>query len=284
MGKAGKQILRAAGYAGVYIGGQLAGGMISSIVASAKTVMQFGKDVKPTSEEFKAAYMENVQGMTGIMVAIAAVITLAFLAIFFLIRKEKISEAINFKKVGIKAIGISAGVGVALNVATIAVLRTLPDSIIAGYAESSGGLMNQTLGLALISTVIAAPIVEEIIFRGLIYDRLKKGVPTVVAVIVSSLAFGLAHGQPLWICYTTVMGLVLAVIYNRTNSIRATIAAHLAYNFTSVVLGEVIIGLPIAVHFAIAAVLVAASIVVYVKTKGIGEESNTEVKVSTVAV
>ncbi len=285
MGKAGKQIARAAGYGSVYLGGQLAGGIITGVFATAKTIKEFGKGVTPGSEEFKAAYMEHFSSMSGIMVAIAAAITLIFLAVFFLIRREKMSEAVNFRKVSAKAAGLSAIVGIALNIVTMAFLRSLPESILAGYAESSSGLMNQKFGLAILSTVIAAPIIEEIIFRGLIYDRLKKGIPTVVAIIISSLLFGLAHGQPVWICYTTVMGITLAIIYNRTNSIAATIASHLAYNFTSVLLGSTILSLPIAAHYAIAAVGLAVAIVIFVKTKNVGQvEQKTDIKVSTIAL
>ena len=282
---AGKSILRAMGYGSTYLVGQVGGGiglgMVLSIIMGYKAAQQSITDRAKVTE----MVVEKSASMTGPVVVIAAVITIAILAIFFSIRKEKMSEKINFHKASAKSIGVCAIVGIALNFITVAALISLPDSIIAGYGESASGIMNQNIVMSMLSTVIAAPIVEEIIFRGLIFDRLKKGMPTVVAAIISSILFGLAHGQIVWIIYAMILGFVLCYVYSKTGSIRTTIALHMGYNFTSTFIGALPISVPSVARYALAAVsvVVVAVVIVLYRNHMKREAEKTEIYVSTVA-
>lgn len=85
-------------------------------------------------------------------------------------------------------------------------------------------------------TVIVAPIVEETVMRGLILGRVFNN--SYLGVILSSLLFGLLH-MPTdigsWIIYGG-MGLVLAVIYHKTQKLEYTIAIHFINNALGVLL------------------------------------------------
>lgn len=50
--------------------------------------------------------------------------------------------------------------------------------------------------LAFLTLVIIAPIAEEVLFRGYLYGKLRKHAPLWVAVLITSVLFGLAHTQP----------------------------------------------------------------------------------------
>ena len=84
--------------------------------------------------------------------------------------------------------------------------------------------------LLIILTAIAAPIVEETIMRGLILGRVFNN--SYLGVIISSLLFGLLH-MPTdigsWIIYGG-MGLVLALIYHKTEKLEYTIGIHFINN------------------------------------------------------
>lgn len=81
-----------------------------------------------------------------------------------------------------------------------------------------------------ISTVIAAPIFEEIFFRKLLLDRIRD-CGTVPALIISSVAFGLFHGNFSQLFYATMVGFAFGFIYLKTGKIRYTIALHMTVNF-----------------------------------------------------
>lgn len=82
-------------------------------------------------------------------------------------------------------------------------------------------------------TVVVAPVIEEVLFRGILLNRwaTKWSVPT--AVVATSVAFGFLHAHPVGI---TVVGLVAAVLYLRTGSLLIPIAFHAANNLVATIL------------------------------------------------
>lgn len=98
-------------------------------------------------------------------------------------------------------------------------------------AVSSSGII-----YTILVACISAPIVEELIFRKIMLDRLRPfGDKT--AIWVTSLMFGLMHGNLSQFFYAVALGLIFAFIAVRTNTIRYTIILHIAINlFGSVIL------------------------------------------------
>lgn len=78
--------------------------------------------------------------------------------------------------------------------------------------------------------VIGAPIVEELLFRKLLVDRVVRfGEP--IAIVLSGLMFGLYHANLNQFVYAFFMGCVFAFIYVRTGNIVHVISIHMATNF-----------------------------------------------------
>jgi len=84
--------------------------------------------------------------------------------------------------------------------------------------------------LIILSVVILAPIVEEIIFRKMIIDRLSR-FGGAFSVIISSVAFALIHANIYQFPYAFAVGLLLGYVYYRSGDIRYTIAIHMIMNF-----------------------------------------------------
>ncbi len=82
-------------------------------------------------------------------------------------------------------------------------------------------------------TVIAAPIVEEILFRGWMLPMLRaRGVPVLFAILISALAFGLVHThQGLMVMTSTFfLGIALGVARVATGRVAAPVLGHMANN------------------------------------------------------
>ena len=80
-------------------------------------------------------------------------------------------------------------------------------------------------------TVIMAPIVEELVFRGLLMGRVFNP-DSIVGLILSGLLFGLVHtpnSMGVWIIYGG-MGLVLATVYRVSKKLEYSIMAHMINN------------------------------------------------------
>lgn len=83
-----------------------------------------------------------------------------------------------------------------------------------------------------ILTTVMAPLAEELFFRGFLYGGLRKyGVP--IAAIVSGLLFGAVHigGSPIgFLVPLAALGIILALLYERTGSLYPPIALHALNN------------------------------------------------------
>ncbi len=88
--------------------------------------------------------------------------------------------------------------------------------------------------------VLVAPVVEELFFRKLLIGRLR-GYGQRAAVVVSAVAFGLAHGNLSQVFYAFGLGLVFGYIYTITNRIEYTIALHVGINFLGSVVAPLLL-------------------------------------------
>jgi membrane protease YdiL (CAAX protease family) len=92
----------------------------------------------------------------------------------------------------------------------------------------------QILGLMAFAAVIAAPLCEEIVFRGYFYPATKKFAGPWVAGICSALVFAAAHGSLAALLPLFIFGCLLAFIYEKTGSLWAPIAVHFCFNGATV--------------------------------------------------
>ncbi len=100
------------------------------------------------------------------------------------------------------------------------------------FVELFTRLFNSDLGIwgGILRIVIIAPIVEEVIFRGLIMSGFSRNYRPAVAVILSALLFALFHLNPWQFAAAFSLGLVLGWIRIRTGSVLACIAGHATHN------------------------------------------------------
>ena len=124
---------------------------------------------------------------------------------------------------------VSGAMALAAVVALVLALLPIPQELMDAYNSAAVGLGEPGL-ISALSTVFFAPIAEEVIFRGLVYTRLRRAMPAALACVLSSLVFGLLHGQLLWIAYAFIMGVVLTLVFERTGTLWASIVVHVTFN------------------------------------------------------
>jgi uncharacterized protein len=85
-------------------------------------------------------------------------------------------------------------------------------------------------------TVVVAPVVEELLFRGCLYRFLKAKLSMAVALGLSGLLFALLHYNLLSLVPLFILGVVLAYAYERTGSIKVPILIHAIFNANTIIL------------------------------------------------
>lgn len=90
-------------------------------------------------------------------------------------------------------------------------------------------LFDGNMVLAMIYAVICAPILEELIFRKILLDKLRR-FGDIPAMLLTGFAFGIFHFNLAQFFYATVLGIFFAYITLRTNRIRYAILLHMMVN------------------------------------------------------
>ncbi len=91
------------------------------------------------------------------------------------------------------------------------------------------------LGLMTFAAVVAAPLCEEVVFRGYFYAAAKKFAGPWAAALCSSLVFAAAHGSLTALLPLLIFGVLLVLIYEKTGSLWAPVAVHCCFNGATVV-------------------------------------------------
>jgi membrane protease YdiL (CAAX protease family) len=87
----------------------------------------------------------------------------------------------------------------------------------------------KTMAYSILYAAIAAPIVEELIFRKLLLSKLRR-YGDIPAILITAFAFGLFHMNLAQFFYAVALGMILAYITIRTNTVRYSILLHIMIN------------------------------------------------------
>ena len=134
---------------------------------------------------------------------------------------------------------LESGVEYALNhgwVPAGPALRQMAREADAGTYVREIGHSPLAVGLAVLLVGILAPIAEEVFFRGFAYRVLRGRFGVVAGILLSGVLFGAAHGNPLALLPISIMGIVLAVLRERTGSLIPSITVHCLNNCVATVM------------------------------------------------
>ena len=162
---------------------------------------------------------------------------LAFLAVWFSARREKLSHSLGMRKTKAVALPVAlvAGIGMSCVLAFLMSLATqfLP-SVMEEYNETMAASYNmQDFLLYTLAGVIGAPLIEELFFRHLVAGRLAVGLPRWAAILLSSVLFGLVHQHPVQWVYAGILGFMMACFYFAYDSIWVPVVFHAGFNSVS---------------------------------------------------
>jgi membrane protease YdiL (CAAX protease family) len=98
------------------------------------------------------------------------------------------------------------------------------------FQDVSGRQFGVAIGVGIILYGIVSPLAEEIVFRGLLYNRMRKYFPVWIAIVMSGLFFGLYHGNLVQGIYGSCMGMLMAYLYEITGRFCVPLLFHALAN------------------------------------------------------
>lgn len=114
-----------------------------------------------------------------------------------------------------------------------AAAATVTSIVAPGLDDSLQGLGEGNLAVLVLGLVILPPFVEEIVFRGVLIERLAVRWRLEWAILASAALFGVLHADPVGAC---AFGIVATLLYLRTGSLWPAILVHLANNLLALAL------------------------------------------------
>ncbi len=123
---------------------------------------------------------------------------------------------------------VVAGMTVALFVFSLGA-SSITSALLPGYTDQAQVDADAGVPILALSLVILPPVIEELVFRGMLLERWAVKWRLGVAVVVQAVAFGILHVDPVG---AGVFGVVMALMYVRCRSLWVPMAMHAANNGT----------------------------------------------------
>ncbi|NLT11605.1 MAG: CPBP family intramembrane metalloprotease [Clostridiaceae bacterium] len=192
---------------------------------------------------FSLLLKRDVIAYSGTISLIYGLILLVVFCFAVYLTNLKNPKTIPFKRMSITDIGL--GTFFALGLIGISTIYFISIQILSQYIGTiseaindyvemvsiQSKLSNRETVLFSVATVIFIPVIEELLFRGLIQGSFMKVLRPIPAIILSSLIFGLIHVQPIQVGYAFICGLAIGSVYYLSGNILVSIWVHLVFNF-----------------------------------------------------
>lgn len=159
-------------------------------------------------------------------------------ALWFYLRKSGRAATIGLTHWARMPLGEALGLGIILIACAMAFNYLYANYIIPGVkmqgdmAAMLGAVPPTPINLAMrfAAVVLIAPLVEELLFRGLLQNALMRHMQPIAAIIIAAIIFAAVHLQIYATPALMVVGAAFGLLYYRTGSLRTTIALHMANN------------------------------------------------------
>lgn len=148
----------------------------------------------------------------------------------------------GWSSLGFKKFDVKKGIGLAILVTVLGLAIAIGWTLLLQKCgieatDTSAMFKGSGIGVALfaILAVFVAPFAEEPFFRGFMFQGIKKRLGFAGAAIISALLFAAAHMDFWNLAPIFILGLMLAWLFNKTQSIWPCILVHFAFNSISVI-------------------------------------------------
>jgi membrane protease YdiL (CAAX protease family) len=222
---------------------------IANIAMGIASIMFFTAAAQLIVALLLAAVAPDLLSSTLVALCINAVTMYGFgMPMSMLFFRKCNTEPIHGKPLGVGAMILTIPICFGLTFLG-SIIGTLADEFTAGLlgTSASNPVAETTASIdpwaILLFLVILAPIFEEIFFRRVVIDRLRR-YGDAPAIIFSGLAFGLIHGNFSQFFYATFLGMLFGAIYIHTGKLRHTIFLHMVVNFMGGFYTTVMVGSP----------------------------------------
>lgn len=104
----------------------------------------------------------------------------------------------------------------------------------AGFDQSNQARADAGVVLSAVLALVAAPVAEEMLFRGTVYPLLRRRAGVVASALLTTGVFALMHGNAVQFASTLPIALLMALVYERWRALWPCMLLHLGFNVAAV--------------------------------------------------
>ncbi len=145
--------------------------------------------------------------------------------------------SVDFEKIGISLLCMVAVTCISFGLGNLLSMTPLIE-LSKGYQEASEHLYAGSVSVELLNSALMVPIIEELVFRGIVLYRMQIRMNRWLALLVSSLLFAIMHLNIVQFIFALLIGLVLGMLVMKSGHIYPAILAHMAANAFGVLRSE----------------------------------------------
>ena len=169
-------------------------------------------------------------------IIVAGLLMIMLIVLIQFIRRKSLKEELHLVPVSPAVCAIAVGTGITLNFVISFLISLIPEQVMKFIGENNDE--PEYVGSMLIyvlAAVITAPVIEELLFRNFMYGRFRRFMPVWLSIALVSVFFGIVHGSILQGVYAGVLGILLALVFERSGSILPGVFCHLGFNAVSII-------------------------------------------------
>ena len=194
------------------------------------------------AQERYYSYTLVITGLTGVLVMFPAV---------YFYRKDRIGRliggltSVEEQRLSIPEMLLLLAAGAGFAQYANVLVAILQNWISSSYGETMTKITSgKSLFMMIFWMGIIAPVAEEMIFRWLIYLRLRDYTRVATAAVISGVFFGVYHMNLTQAVYAGILGFVFAYFLEITGSLWASVLLHMGANIWSLILPELLLRMP----------------------------------------
>lgn len=174
------------------------------------------------------SFLINIVNISSI---ISPILSFLIIIRIFKIPISNIGRVINLNKTGFRNIVLSVGTGIGIYLINLGLSILTTKVFNLGIKDVN---TSEIVITSILSSVIVIPIFEEVLFRGIIFGRLKTKYKILSSIIIQGIIFGVFHLRVDSILYAIIMGIILGFVFEKTKSIYTIIISHVISNFLAI--------------------------------------------------
>lgn len=207
--------------------------VILPMIISAVSAML--KESNPLQFDFDAhinSMTKEMIDMTMILTALSGIIMTVYM-VFYYRKKKKISySSLGLADLKPKSAIIGSLLGIGVMTTLVIILNFIYQRFDIGVTDETSELISSASPVwAMFTAVCIAPIVEEFIFRGFMFERLSRVFSARTTIFLTALVFGLIHMNLIQSSYAFVAGLVFGYFRAKYEDLWGCILFHIFGNF-----------------------------------------------------